>query len=293
MHRRSSCRPEGAQVAPWYVLALLLACALPASGASREECDRQYKPQTGQPGKDVVWVPTNDQLVARMLQMAQVTSADRVYDLGAGDGKIAIAAARDFGAQAVGVEYNPELAQLGQCYVQADRLDHRVRIIQGDIFETDFSSATVVTLYLLPELNLRLRPTILQMKPGTRVVSHSFLMDDWEPDERSLTEDGSAYLWIVPAQVAGNWSFREADGKGRFAVQLEQKFQQLSGKAGDEPLISDARVRGSQIDFTFIESGAQTRVSGRIEGNGIDAQVTRAGKTSRYIGTRGRAGSGG
>jgi SAM-dependent methyltransferase len=231
-------------------------------------------------------VPTNDGLVARMLKMAEVTAADRVYDLGAGDGKIAIAAARDFGAHAVGVEYDPQLARLAQCYVQADRLGERVQIIQGDIFETDFSSATVVTLYLLPELNVRLRPTILQMKPGTRVVSHSFLMGDWEPDERSMTEDGSAYLWIVPAQVEGNWSFREADGNGRFAVQLEQEFQHLSGRGGSEPLVSDARMHGPQLELTFFENGAPTKVSGAVEGDRIDAKVTRGGKTSRYIGTR-------
>jgi hypothetical protein len=272
---------------------LLLACAVPVSGASREECERQFKPEMGQPGKDVMWVPTNDALVARMLEMAQVTSADLVYDLGAGDGKIAIAAGRDFGARAVGVEYDPQLARLGQCYVQAERLGELVRIIEGDIFKIDFTAATVVTLYLLPELNLRLRPTILGMKPGTRVVSHSFMMDDWEPDERSMTVDGSAYLWIVPAQVAGTWEFRESDGQGRLVVQLEQNFQQLSGRAGDEPLISDARVRGSQVNLTFFENAAPTKVEGRVEGNRIDAQVTRAGKTSRYVGTRSRGDSGG
>ena len=285
-------RNPPALLATWYFLALMLACAAPVSAASREECERQFKPQTGQPGKDVVWVPTNDGLVARMLKMAQVTSADRVYDLGAGDGKIAIAAARDFGAQAVGVEYDPQLARLAQCYVQADNLGERVRIVQGDIFETDFSSATVVTLYLLPELNLRLRPTILNMKPGTRVVSHSFLMDDWEPDERSMTEDGSAYLWLVPAKVAGDWRFREADGSGQFAVQLTQKFQELEGRVSGEPVVSDARVRGTQVDFTFVEKGAPTRVSGRVEGDRIDAQVVRGGQTSRYVGTRTQARSG-
>jgi len=272
--------------ASWCVLALLLACTLPAAGASREDCERLYKPQTGQPGKDVIWVPTNDGLVTRMLKMAEVTGADRVYDLGAGDGKIAIAAARDFGARAVGVEYDPQLARLAQCYVQADRLGERVQIVHGDIFETDFSSATVVTLYLLPELNVRLRPTILKMKPGTRVVSHSFLMGDWEPDERSMTEDGSAYLWIVPAQVDGNWSFREADGNRRFAVQLNQEFQHLSGRGESEPLVSDARMHGPQLELTFFQSGAPTKVSGQVEGDRIDAKVTRGGKTSRYIGTR-------
>jgi SAM-dependent methyltransferase len=288
-----SSRNSPTLFATGWLLALALAFALPAAGASREECEQQFKPQSGQPGKDVIWVPTNDYLVARMLKMAQVTKDDRVYDLGAGDGKIAIAAARDFGASAVGVEFDPMLAKLGQCYVQAENLGERVRIIQGDIFETDFSSATVVTLYLLPELNLRLRPTILNMKPGTRVVSHSFLMDDWEPDERSMTEDGSAYLWIVPAKVAGAWEFRESGGKGAFKAKLEQKFQQLSGRVDNQPLTSDARVRGSQIEMTFVDDGAPIKVTGNVDGDRIDAQVARNGKTSRYIGTRTRASSGG
>ena len=286
-------RHPPALLASLCVSALLLAGIGPVSGASRDQCERQFKPEIGQPGKDVMWVPTTDALVARMLKMAQVTSADRVYDLGAGDGKIAIAAARDFGAQAVGVEYEPQLARLAQCYVQAEGLGERVRIIQGDVFETDFSAATVVTLYLLPELNLRLRPTILRMKPGTRVVSHSFLMHDWEPDERSMTEDGSVYLWIVPAQVAGTWEFRESDGPGRFEAQLEQNFQRISGRAGDEPLISNARIRGSQVNLMFVESGAQTKVEGNVAGDRIEAQVTRGDKTSRYIGTRSQGGSGG
>ena len=272
---------------------LIFACAVPASGASREDCERQHKPELGQPGKDVMWVPTNDALVARMLRMAQVTSEDLVYDLGAGDGKIAIAAARDFGAQSVGVEYDPRLAALAQCYVEAEQLDKRAHIIHGDIFKTDFSRATVVTLYLLPELNLRLRPTLLSMKPGTRVVSHSFLMGEWEPDERSMTADGSAYLWIVPAKVAGHWEFRESDGEGRFLVKLEQEFQRLSGRAGEQPLVSDARVRGSQVNLTFFENAAPTKIEGRIDGNRIEAQVTRSGKTSRYVATRSQGGSGG
>ena len=287
-----SRRPPPA-FAPLCVLTLLLVCVVRASGASRAECERQYKPELGQPGKDVMWVPTDDALVARMLKMAQVTSADRVYDLGAGDGKIAIAAARDFGAQAVGVEYEPQLARLAQCYVQAAGLGERVRIVHGDVFETDFTAATVVTMYLLPELNLRLRPTLLKMKPGTRIVSHSFLMSDWEPDERSMTEDGNAYLWIVPANVAGTWEFRESGGQGRFTAQLEQSFQHLSGRIGDEPVVSRARIQGSQIDLMFVENGAPTQIVGTVDGDRIDAQVTRAGKTSRYIATRSQSGSGG
>jgi SAM-dependent methyltransferase len=270
------------------MISVLLALTMPAHGKSRAECQQQYKPQTGQPGKDVVWVPTSDGLVSRMLQMAAVTEKDQVYDLGAGDGKIAIAAAKQFGARAVGVEYNPDMAKLAQCFVEAEGVAGKVRIVHGDIFQTDFSSATVVTLYLLPELNLRLRPTILQMKPGTRVVSHSFLMDDWQPDQRSLTDDGQAYLWIVPAKVDGVWTFKQSDGRDSFSVRLEQEFQQISGTAGvhgDQPL-TDARLNADQIDLTFSDGGVDTRVTGRVNGKRIDAKVARGSSTSSYIGTQ-------
>lgn len=269
------------------IIGVLLALALQAHGKSREECEQQYKPQTGQPGKDVAWVPTNDRLVTRMLQMAAVTGTDQVYDLGAGDGKIAIAAAKEFGAKAVGVEYNADMAKLAQCFVEAEGVAGRVQIVQGNIFEIDFSSATVVTLYLLPELNLRLRPTILKMKPGTRVVSHSFLMDDWQPDQRSLTDDGQAYLWIVPAQVAGTWTFRQDKGKDSFVVRLEQVFQQISGNAGGRGHeLSEARLNGDQIDLEFSQNGVVTLVAGRVNGSRIDAKVTRGSSTTSYVATR-------
>jgi SAM-dependent methyltransferase len=247
-------------------------------------------PQTGQAGKDVVWVPTNDRLVTKMLQMAQVRPSDQVYDLGAGDGKIAIAAAKQFGARAVGVEYNPEMAQLAQCYAEVERVTDKVRIVQGDIFETDFSTATVVTLYLLPELNLRLRPTILKMKPGTRVVSHSFMMDDWEPDERSTSEDGQAYLWIVPARVDGTWTFQRKGGNDRFVVQLEQKFQEVTGGEGNRAQqVTDARLRGSQLELS-LSGSPPTRLVGQVDGDRMEAKVTRGDTTTTYIGTRTSAG---
>jgi SAM-dependent methyltransferase len=270
-----------------FLSALAFALAVPVQARSRAECEATYHPQSGQPGKDVVWVPTSDGLVKRMLQMAGVTSSDRVYDLGAGDGKIAIAAARDFGARAVGVEYNPDMAKLAQCYVEADGLGDKVRIIHGDIFETDFSTATVVTLYLLPELNLRLRPTILKMKPGTRVVSHSFLMDDWEPDDRSMSEDGTAYLWIVPASVQGRWTFRQQGGADQFGVELIQTFQQLTGSAGEPAqTLTIAKISGPELELAFPQAGTVTQLSGQVRGDKIEAQVTRDGKTTRYIGSR-------
>jgi len=230
--------------------------SIDASANNREACYRDFEPHSGQPGKDVVWVPTNDELVEGMLRMAQVKPTDLVYDLGAGDGKIAIAAARDFGARSVGIEYNPDMVKLANCLVKAEGVEGKTKIVQGDIFETDFSRATVVTLYLLPELNVRLRPTILKMKPGTRVVSHSFLMDDWEPDERLATEHGQAYFWIVPAQIAGRWTLRAPDSKESIDLQLEQTFQQVTGVAGEtKRSLTDTSLRGDELKFSFTENG--------------------------------------
>lgn len=277
-------------------LGLLVMCGMAAEAQSvqaasdqsaREACERSFKPSTGQPGKDVVWVPTNDPLVTRMLEMAKVSKNDLVYDLGAGDGKIAIAAAKQFGARAVGVEYNPDMAQLAQCMVRAEGVGDKVKVVQGDIFETDFSGASVVTLYLLPELNVRLRPTILKMKPGTRVVSHSFLMDDWRPDESSVSNDGSAYLWIVPANAAGKWTFKQQGGNDTFDVNLVQTFQKLNGSVGKgTEEITNGELRGTQIEMMFSEGDVHTRLKGQVQADRIEAQVTRNDKTSTYIGTR-------
>jgi len=270
------------------LMALLLTCGLQAqSQNARSDCEREFSPSTGQPGKDVVWVPTQDALVRRMLEMAEVKSSDLVYDLGAGDGKIAIAAAKQFGARAVGVEYNPEMARLAQCLVRAEGVSDKVEIIQGDIFETDFSSATVVTLYLLPELNVRLRPTLLKMRPGTRIVSHSFLMDDWQSDVSSVSSDGAAYLWFVPAQVAGHWHFRQLGGDDTFSVRLEQTFQKLSGTVGDDQdELTFGELKGSQISLMFSEGETHTRLKGTVVGNSIEAQVARNDTTSAYVGKR-------
>jgi SAM-dependent methyltransferase len=284
------------RTAAW--LGLLLLCGIAAAAqaqsvlntidqSARESCEKDFKPSTGQAGKDVVWVPTNDPLVTRMLDLAKVGKNDLVYDLGAGDGKIAIAAAKQFGARAVGVEYNPDMARLAQCLVRAEGVDDKVKVVQGDIFETDFSGATVVTLYLLPELNLRLRPTILKMKPGTRVVSHSCLMDDWRPDESSVSSDGAAYLWIVPADASGRWTFKQQRGKDTFDVNLVQTFQKLNGKVGQGgEEIMNAEVRGNQIEMMFSQGDVQTRLKGQVTGDRIEAEVTRNNQTSTYIGTR-------
>jgi SAM-dependent methyltransferase len=281
-------RGRGSVFAAWGLL-LLISCAA-ANAQSRAECEAVYKPQTGQAGKDVIWVPTSDALVERMLNLAKTTSSDLVYDLGAGDGKIAIAAAKKFGATSVGVEYDPDMAKFAQCLVKAEGVSGKAKVLQGDIFATDFSAATVVTLYLLPELNLRLRPTLLKMKPGTRVVSHSFLMDDWEPDDRSTTDDGYAYLWIVPAQVAGTWTFEPQGGGERFVMQLEQTFQIVKGTVGagaNAKALNQGKMNGSKIELSFTGERGASQLTGTVNGSRMEAVVTDGNnKKTRYIGTR-------
>jgi len=218
--------------------------------------DDQYKPSMGQSGKDVIWIPTGNELVTKMLKIANVGPSDLVYDLGAGDGKIAIAAARDFGAQAVGIEYNPDMAALGQRNAERSGVANKVKIIQGDIFKEDFSKATVVTLYLLPELNYQLRPTILKMKPGTRVVSHAFDMGDWQPDA-DIDNPAKGYFWIVPANVAGEWVFNSFDSKGSTILKLSQKYQYVGGSitiGKKTQAILNPVLKGDTLQFSYVDN---------------------------------------
>jgi hypothetical protein len=267
--------------------AFLLTAALvgDAGARDRKECERDYKPQVGQSGKDVVWVPTPDELVQRMLRMAKVTPQDLVYDLGAGDGKIAIAAGKG-GANAVGIEYNPDMAKLANCFVTADGVTSKVKIIQGDIFKEDFSKATVVTMYLLPELNLCVRHRLLGMKPGTRVTSHQFTMGDWEADETAEIEYRTAYLWIVPARVDGTWVLRD-DG-GSTTVNLTQNFQKISGEvtsgAARQPLVG-ATLRGDQLRFAFNDAKGVTRTfNGTVRGNELVGTLKGANAETKVTG---------
>lgn len=208
--------------------------------------DSEYQPSVGQAGKDVIWVPTPESLVKALLTAAKVTKADYVVDLGSGDGRFPIAAARDFGARAHGIDYNGDMVALARRNAERAGVRTRVTFQRGDIFETDFSAATVVTLYLLPNLNLKLKPTILGMKPGTRVVSHAFDMGDWEPDETIRTDEATGYLWIVPAQLAGRWAFEV--GNERFAATIAQTYQKLSASGGP---LTGGRVRGRDVTFTL------------------------------------------
>ncbi len=169
-----------------------------------------------------------------MLNAAKTTPRDIVYDLGAGEGRIPIAAARDFGATAVGIEYDPELAALAVRNAERAGVADKVKIIRGDIFREDFTRATVVTLYLLPDLNYQLRPQLLAMKPGTRIVSHMWDMGEWEPDETFSTGGSDAFLWIVPARVAGRWTLTESDGAWFADLDVAQEFQRVGGTRDDE-----------------------------------------------------------
>lgn len=265
-------------------LALLMGLASAADAKTRAECEREYTPQRAQDGKDVIWLPTEDGIVARMLEMAKVTADDKIYDLGAGDGKIPIAAGKLFGATAIGIEYDADLVKHAQCLAEAEGVADRVQIVQGDIFETDFSDATVVTLYLTTVLNVRLRPTLLAMQPGTRVLSYSFTMGEWDADEHLDTDDGSAYLWIVPANAAGTWTFRPDAGGEAFDVTLEQTFQRLSGAAG--AAFVTGKLAGAMVDFAIGRGNAATRVSGTVQGDRISATVTRNGESRPYSATR-------
>ena len=216
-----------------------------------------YVPQRGQMGKDVMWLPTSDDLVLKMLDAAKVGPQDDLVDLGAGDGKIPIAAARQFGARAWGIEYNKDLAALAQRNAQRAGVAERVRIVHGDIFKEDFSKATVVTMYLLEELNAQLRPTILAMKPGTRVLSNTFSMGDWEPDQVIRVTNGTGYFWTVPANVAGLWTLSGLDEKGNATLKLDQNFQRLGGTLtlqGKTQNLLGARMEGSALHFSFINA---------------------------------------
>lgn len=265
------------------VLAPAAGLAQPVQSTKNPSSVPDYVPRSGQPGKDVVWVPTQQTLVNRMLDMAGVTKDDYLIDLGSGDGRTVITAAKR-GVRALGIEYNPDLVTVSRRAAEGEGVTDKARFVQGDIFETNFSEATVLTLFLLPDLNLRLRPTILNMKPGTRVVSNTFTMDDWEPDETAVVADNCstycrAYHWVVPAKVSGTW--RLGDGE----LKLNQKFQMLAGtltRGGQSHSITEAKMKGSEI--SFLAGGR--RYTGRIENDRMSGRHESAGASQEWQATR-------
>ena len=243
----------------------------------------EFKPQVGQEGKDVVWVPTPQALVDKMLDLAKVTPQDYVIDLGSGDGRTVITAAKR-GVRALGIEYNPDMVELSKRNAAKEGVTDKAQFMKADLFETDFSKATVITMFLLPEINLKLRPKILDMKPGTRVVSNSFTMGEWEDDETAhVTTDCSswctAHFWIVPAKVQGAWKMPQGE------LELKQQFQMISGtfKNGGKSFPVKGRLRGDQITFSAGEAQYTGKVNGdkmegAAKGGSGNWSATRSGK---------------
>jgi hypothetical protein len=249
------------------IAALLVFIVVRAGIASGGQENGQLdEPRLNQPGKDVQWVPTPPALVEKMLDLARLTPKDRLVDLGSGDGVLVIAAARR-GTHARGIEYDRGLVAFSKRKAAEAGVSRLTRFVRGDIFKTDFSDATVVTTFLLPSMNLRLRPTFLAMKPGTRIVANTFAIADWQPDESVAIEPCerwcTALLWIVPAHVGGTW--RTPKG----LLTLTQQFQMVSGTLGQEP-IENGRLRGSEISFT---AGTVT-YTGQVDGNRMQVRAT-------------------
>jgi len=255
-----------------------LIVALSVAGCATQTPDSSYKPVRAQHGKDVIWIPTPDSLVDKMLTAAQVKPTDIVYDLGAGDGRIAIEAAKRYGARAYGIEYNPQMADYARQNVRRAGVSDKVTIITGDIFVEDFSSATVVTLYLLDRLNLKLKPRILDMKPGTRVVSNTFSMGSWIPDEVLEVQDGHrGFFWIVPAKVQGDWKISGLPGVGDGTLKVRQKAQYfdatLSTSKGEVRDI-EGRLRGPDLTLTYRDpQGIVRTVNAVVDGNTMKGSV--------------------
>ena len=247
----------------------------------------EYRPVAGQPGKDVVWVPTPEGLVERMLQLAGVGSDDYVIDLGSGDGRTVIMAAERFGARALGIEYNPDLVALSRRDAELAGATALVEFVQADIFESDFSQATVITLYLTPGINLKLRSRLLELRPGTRVVSHDFRMAAWQPDEKVTFEGRDAYLWVVPADVAGTWKLTlpTEENEETWTLALDQRFQTVSGRVRlfneQEWLDVTGSLRGAEVRLQFTDASGRLRViSGRVFSDRIDGTVDNGAGTS-------------
>lgn len=271
------------------VLALLLCGSATLAQDFPKYGDEVYEPRLRQDGKDVMWLPTPDGMVTRMLEMAKVGKGDLVYDLGAGEGRIPIAAAKVHGATAVGIEYDGKLADLARRNAQRAGVADRVKIVTGDIFKEDFTRASVVTLYLLPELNQQLRPQLLAMKPGTRIVSHMWDMGEWEPDEAFAADGSEAFLWIVPARVAGRWKLTD-DRFFEGEAEIVQFFQRIGGTItirGKTQPLTGAYVNGATVGFTFKDTdGAIRSVRARMDGDRLDGQLRFPGNITQLSGRR-------
>jgi hypothetical protein len=266
------------------IAALTLSLFAAAGFAQDKPAAQEYQPEVGQSGKDVVWVPTSQALVDKMLDLGKLTPKDFHMDLGSGDGRTVITAAKR-GANSLGLEYNPDMVALSQRAAAKEGVSARARFMKADLFETDFSKADLITLFLLPDINLKLRPKILDLKPGTRIVSNSFTMGEWQHD-RSVQATGkegcesycTAYLWIVPAKVEGTWKLPDGE------LTLKQTFQMLTGslKTGGRETAVKGRMNGDQISFKAGE--AQYR--GRVTGEAIKGTIKSGGGATEWSASR-------
>jgi SAM-dependent methyltransferase len=253
--------------------------------AVAEEPPKPFMPVEGQAGKDVVWVPTPFTLVEKMLDMAKVTPQDFVMDLGSGDGRNIIAAAKR-GAHGVGVEYNPEMVELSRRTAEKEGVADKATFVQGDMYEADISRATVLALFLLPENLDRLKPKFLALRPGTRIVMNGFAIPDWSPDETQQADGDcgawcTSLLYIVPAKVAGTWRLPAGE------LTLDQKFQTVSGTltaGGTRTPIANVRLRGDRISFT---AGGVNYV-GRVNGDAMSGK-TKGSAAGAWTAVRGGA----
>ncbi len=243
------------------VLTALSLVAVCASASAAQSAQKPFEPVSGQNGKDVVWVPTPQATVDKMLELTRVSASDYVIDLGSGDGITVITAAKR-GATALGIEFNPDMVALATRRAREAGVSHRTTFVQGDLFEADLSKATVITLFLLPDINLRLRARLLDLKPGTRIASNSFTMGDWEPDAQAEASPCpqwcTALVWVVPAKVAGTWQL------GQQTLTLTQQYQVIDGTLGQTP-ISAGRLNGEEITFTV----GTRRFTGRVHDNAM------------------------
>ena len=265
-------------------LTLVLALSAAVAFAQDKPAGTPYEPEVGQTGKDVVWVPTPQSLVNKMLDLAKVTPADFVIDLGSGDGRTVITAAKR-GTRALGIEYNPDMVALSQRNASKEGVSDKATFMKADLFETDFAQATVITMFLLPDINLKLRPKILELKPGTRIVSNSFTMGEWQHDRSVNATEGegcqsycTAYLWIVPAKVDGNWKLPEGE------LTIKQTFQMITGtlKTAGKSTAIKGRMSGDQI--TFKAGDAEYR--GRVAADGMKGTVKARSSSGEWSATR-------
>jgi hypothetical protein len=262
------------------LLALSFSVLIASACAQAQSGKDDYQPQVGQEGKDVIWVPTPQALVDKMLDIAKATPKDYLIDLGSGDGRTVITAARR-GIRALGIEYNPDMVELSKRNAAKAGVGDRASFVKADLFESDFSKATVITMFLLPDINIKLRPKILNLEPGTRIVSNSFTMGDWKADDTVMVKEGcasycTAYLWIVPAKVEGSWQL----GDGELA--LTQTYQMIAGsltRGGKTVQLANGKLKGDQI--TFNAGGSVYH--GRVSGNSMAGTISSGGdwKASR------------